>query len=40
MNPTSSMLSDVVVNVNTPKYIAQLFCEKYKNAYTSVPKMI
>ena len=37
MNPTSSMLSDVVGNVNIPKDIAQLFCEKYKNVYTSVP---
>ena len=37
MNPTSSMLSDVVDNVNTPKDIAQLFCEKYTNVYTSVP---
>ena len=37
MNPTNSMLSDVVDNVDTPKDIAHLFCEKYKNVYTSVP---
>ena len=37
MNPTSSMLSDVVDNVNTPKDIAQHYYEKYTNVYTSVP---
>ena len=37
MNLTSSLLSDVVDNVNTPKDIAQCFCEKYNNVYTSVP---
>ena len=30
MNPTSSMLSDVVDNVNTPKDIAHLFVKSIK----------
>ena len=37
MNPTSSMLSDVVDNINTPKDVAPLLCGKYKNLYTSLP---
>ena len=37
MNPTSSMLADVVDNINTPKDVAPLLCGKYKNLYTSLP---
>ena len=38
MNPSSSMLSDVVDNVNTPKDIAQLFVRSIKCIYECADK--
>ena len=37
LNPNNSILPDIVDNANTDKDITNVFKEKYKEIYTSVP---
>ena len=37
LNPTNSILPDIVDNANTDEDITKVFKEKYREIYTSVP---